>query len=579
MCTVPGKMYRVTAFLSSPAAVHIARRGNSSGLRPQSASGTRPAVLGVAHHAPPRMVSTDAAPREKSGNKAARGGRGGAKREKKGTVSKALRAALDKYEPVIGVEVHVQLLTRTKAFCSCSTRKKRTANVNVCPVCMGHPGALPVLNARMVELAAKAGMALGCTIATNCSFDRKNYYYADTAKNYQISQADHPIAQHGSVDISGRRIRIMRLHMEEDSAKMTHVGSTGRIGDSTQSFIDFNRGGAPLVEIVSEPDLRSGGEAAAYGQELQRILRHIGVSDCNMQDGSLRCDVNVSIRAHDATVLGTRVELKNLNSFGAVQKGVDYEIERQAGELDEGRPIVQETRTWDEREGCTRIMRVKEGAADYRYFPEPDVPALRLEADVLERWRNELPELPAEMRARFVESYGLSEYDAFVVADDRATAGYLDAAVAAGADAKQAANWIMGDIMKVLKFEKISIDECKIRPDGLAELVGLITDGVISGKIAKDLMIELVTKGGSPKAMVKERYVERVRRSWYGLITNGVFGCRNLTIISNAEEIGALVSRVFEDNPKELVAYREVSFWRTHVGTFAWLCCLTNVCV
>lgn len=506
------------------------------------------------------MVSTDARRKNKSGAKESAGGQRSVKRGKKGTMSKALQSALEKYEPVIGVEVHVQLITKTKAFCGCSTRKKRTPNVNVCPVCMGHPGALPVLNEHMVELAAKAGMALGCEIAGKSSFDRKNYYYADTAKNYQISQADYPIAQWGAIELasSGKRVRVTRLHMEEDSAKMTHEGGSGRLGDSKYSAIDFNRGGVPLIEIVSEPDIRSGAEAAEYGQELQRILRHIGASDCNMQDGSLRCDVNVSIRRRNAEQLGTRVELKNLNSFAAVQKGVDFEIERQAAVLDNGESVVQETRSWDEKLLHTRTMRIKEGSADYRYFPEPDLPPLRLETAVLEQWRKELPELPAEMRARYENEFGLSAYDAFLLADDVNVAAYMDETVKAGADAKLAANWIMGDVTKVLKFEKMNIMESKLSAQGLAELVLMITEGRISGKIAKDLIIELVTEGGSPSDIVRERYVVDLRCTCDVANSFVFFESRNLTIISDRDELTKLIQSVLEQNPNELTAYREV---------------------
>lgn len=432
------------------------------------------------------------------------------RRAKKGSQSKAFKEALAKYEPVIGVEVHVQLLTGTKAFCSCSTRQARTSNVNICPVCMGYPGALPVLNEKVVEMAAKAGMALRCSIAEYSRFDRKNYYYADTAKNYQISQHLYPIAQRGHLILTntGKRVGITRLHMEEDSAKMSHEGSLnnmGRIADSSHSLVDFNRGGVPLIEIVSEPDMRSGSEAAEYGQELRRVLRYIGASDCNMQDGSMRFDVNVSIRPKDAEQFGTKVELKNLNSFTAVQKSVDFEIERQAALLDAGERVVQETRTWDEKQLETRTMRVKEGSADYRYFPEPDIPPLHIDNRQLQEWERDIPELPIAKRERFQAEYGLSQYDSFVLTDDVDISRYMDATVAAGAEPKQAANWIMGDVSKILNAEKIGIRMSKLSPEGLAEIVDMITKNVISGKIAKELIPELITKGGSPSAIVAER--------------------------------------------------------------------------
>ncbi len=566
-------MTRFVAFLVSPGALKLARHGRGLSLHtiPTPTSFSVPQC--PPQNTVPMMVSTETTQKKKANR--TESGRGNGRREKKGSVSKSYQAAIEKYEPIIGVEVHVQLLTKTKAFCACSTRKKRTPNVNICPVCMGHPGALPVLNEKVVELAAKAGMALNCTIAKHSSFDRKNYYYADTAKNYQISQNLFPIAEKGNIELanSGKTIRITRLHMEEDAAKMTHEGGangTGRLGDSTHSAIDFNRGGIPLIEIVTEPDLRSGSEAAEYGQELQRILRYIGASDCNMQDGSFRCDVNVSIRPKDVDEFGTRVELKNLNSFASVQKSVDFEIERQAGVLNAGGEVIQETRTWDEKLLETRTMRVKEGSSDYRYFPEPDIPPLELDKTVLEKWRRELPELPTEKRERFQSEYGLSAYDAFLLADDVDVSVYMDATVAAGADPKQAANWIMGDVTKILKFEKMYISKSKLSPEGLAELIDMISSGRISGKIAKELLPELVMKGGAPTEIVIERYVSYVRTCLFLLVLhvpNSFFLCssssllqrhRNLTSISDPEEIAKLVRSVLDANPKELSAYKEV---------------------
>lgn len=433
---------------------------------------------------------------------------GSGRREKKSSASPGLLKALEKYEPVIGMEFHVQLATKTKAFCACSTASTRTPNLNVCPVCIGLPGALPVINAKVVELAAKAGLALGCKISNYSGFDRKNYYYVDTPKNYQITQDLYPIAENGSLQLpnSGKIIGVTRLHMEEDSAKMSHEGSaSGAITDSTHSLIDFNRSGVPLIEIVSEPDIRSGAEAAEYGQELQRVLRYVGTSDCNMQDGSLRCDVNVSIRPKGSTEFGTKIELKNLNSFSSAQKSVDFEIERQAAILDAGGSLQMETRTWDEKTNETKTLRVKEGAADYRYFPEPDIPPLQLSDVEIEEWRAALPELPARKRERYQQDFGLSSYDAFLIADDAAVANYFETAIQAGGDPKQAANWIMGDITKVLKREKIGISLCKLTPEALAEVIKMIDNNTISGKIAKELVPELVCHGGSPVEIVEER--------------------------------------------------------------------------
>lgn len=455
-------------------------------------------------------MSTTQAPQKKANQGRSKKSRGGSgKREKKSSTSPGLLRALQTYEPIIGMEMHVQLATKTKAYCNCSTKPVRTPNTNICPVCMGHPGALPVVNSKVVELAAKAGMALGCTIAQYSRFDRKNYYYVDTPKNYQITQDMNPIAQKGSLQLasSGKKVGITRLHMEEDSAKMQHegAGAAGRLTDSTHSLVDFNRSGIPLIEIVSEPDISNGSEAAEYGQELQRILRYVGTSDCNMQDGSLRCDVNISIRPRGTTNFGTKVELKNLNSFASVQKSIDFEIERQANILDDGDAVQMETRTWDEKANETKTMRVKEGASDYRYFPEPDIPPLQIARETLEKWRKDMPELPSQKRERYQAEFSLSSYDAFLLSDDVTTAQYFEDSIEAGADPKQAANWIMGDITKVLKNEKIGLRLCKLTPKNLANMISLIDNGIISGKIAKDLIQELVLKGGVPSEIVDER--------------------------------------------------------------------------
>jgi len=465
------------------------------------------------------------------------GGGGGGKRQKKSRMSPGLAQALDKYEPVVGVEVHVQLDTRTKAFCSCSTRAARTPNANVCPVCMGHPGSLPVLNEKVVEIASKCAMALNCSIAPFSKFDRKNYFYPDTPKNYQISQFDLPIAEHGFLVLSsGKQVGVTRLHMEEDSGKLIHEGSlSGRLADSTHSLVDYNRAGIPLCEIVSEPDMRSGQEAAEYGQELQRVLRFISASDCNMQDGSLRLDVNVSIRPKGQESFGVKVELKNLNSFASVQRAVDYEIERQAGVLDAAGKVIQETRLWDEKELITKTMRVKEGSADYRYFPEPDILPLQLPSTLLDQWKEELPALPADRRARYLEEFELSDYDAFVLTDDIAVADYFEETVAAGAPPKLAVNWIMGDMIAYLKEKKKTVKDSQLRPTGLAELISLIENGTTSGKIMKDLLPELIETGDSASRVIE---------------------ARGLTLISDEGEIRLLVSEILSANPKEFNEYK-----------------------
>ncbi|NJO71720.1 MAG: Asp-tRNA(Asn)/Glu-tRNA(Gln) amidotransferase subunit GatB, partial [Oscillatoriales cyanobacterium RM1_1_9] len=357
------------------------------------------------------------------------------------------------YEAIIGLETHCQLSTATKIFSNSSTAFGAEPNTNIDPICMGMPGVLPVLNQKVLEYAVKAGLALNCTIAPYSKFDRKQYFYPDLPKNYQISQFDLPIAEHGHVEIEivdeqGNAIRktigITRLHMEEDAGKLVHGGSD-RLAGSTYSMVDFNRAGIPLIEIVSEPDIRSGQEAAEYAQEIRRIVRYLGVSDGNMQEGSLRCDVNVSVRPLGQEKFGTKVEIKNMNSFSAIQRAIEYEIQRQIAAIEAGEKIIQETRLWEEGAQRTISMRIKEGSSDYRYFPEPDLPPIELAPEQLEQWRSELPELPAQKRDRYETALGLSPYDTRVLTDDQAVAHYYEATIAAGGDLKQVANWIMGD--------------------------------------------------------------------------------------------------------------------------------------
>jgi aspartyl-tRNA(Asn)/glutamyl-tRNA(Gln) amidotransferase subunit B len=409
---------------------------------------------------------------------------------------------------------------------------------------MGLPGVLPVLNQKVLEYAVKAGMALKCKIAPFSKFDRKQYFYPDLPKNYQISQYDLPIAEHGWLEIElvdafgnpmRKRVGITRLHMEEDAGKLVHAGSD-RLSGSTYSLVDFNRTGVPLVEIVSEPDMRSGQEAAEYAQELRRILLYLGVSDGNMQEGSLRCDVNISVRPVGQQEFGTKVEIKNMNSFNAIQRAIEYEIERQTAALEAGERIVMETRLWEEGSQRTISMRIKEGSSDYRYFPEPDLAPMEVSNEQLQQWRSELPELPAEKRHRYESELALSAYDARVLTDERQVAEYFEAAIAAGANPKQAANWIMGDIAAYLNTEKLSITKIALEPKKLAELVTLIENGTISGKIAKDILPELLTQGGSPKELVERK----------GLIQ-----------ISDASALEAIIEQVVAANPKELEQYRQ----------------------
>jgi aspartyl-tRNA(Asn)/glutamyl-tRNA(Gln) amidotransferase subunit B len=452
-------------------------------------------------------------------------------------------AVKTQYEAIIGLETHCQLSTETKIFSHSSTLFGAEPNTHIDPVCMGLPGTLPVLNQKVLEYAVKAGLALNAQIAPYSKFDRKQYFYPDLPKNYQISQYDLPIAEHGSLEIElvdgdgkpvRKRIGVTRLHMEEDAGKLVHGGSD-RLAGSTHSLVDYNRAGIPLVEIVSEPDLRTGQEAAEYAQELRRIMRYLGVSDGNMQEGSLRCDVNISVRPVGTEKFGTKVEIKNMNSFNAIQRAIDYEIERQIEAIETGEKIIQETRLWDESSQRTFSMRVKEGSSDYRYFPEPDLGPIEVSPEQLATWKAELPELPAQKRHRYETEWGLSPYDARVMTDDRAIAEYFEAAVAAGASAKPAANWIMGDISAYLNNEKLSIEAIALKPEMLAEMIGLIEANTISNKIGKDILPELLTKGGSAKALVEKK----------GLIQ-----------VSDPAVIEAAIDQVLAAHPDELEKYR-----------------------
>lgn len=452
-------------------------------------------------------------------------------------------AVKTKYEAIIGLETHCQLNTKTKIFSPISTEFGAVPNTNISPICLGYPGVLPVLNEKVLEYAVKAGLALNCQIAPYSKFDRKQYFYPDLPKNYQISQYDLPIAEHGWLEIElvdkqtgevkRKKIGITRLHMEEDAGKLVHGGSD-RLSGSTYSLVDFNRAGVPLLEIVSEPDIRSGEEAAEYGQELRRIVRYLGISDGNMQEGSLRCDVNISVRPVGQEKFGVKVEIKNMNSFSAIQKAIEYEIERQISALENGETISQETRLWEEGSQRTISMRTKEGSSDYRYFPEPDLPPIEVSPKQLEEWKSQLPELPAQKRQRYESELGLSAYDARVLTDDRAVAEYFETA-AATANVKQVANWVMGDIAAYLNSNKLSIGEIALKAETLAELVNLIEKGTISGKIAKDILPELLTQGGSALALVEKK----------GLIQ-----------ISDTGELEKIIDEVLSDHPKELEQYR-----------------------
>jgi aspartyl-tRNA(Asn)/glutamyl-tRNA(Gln) amidotransferase subunit B len=440
------------------------------------------------------------------------------------------------YEVVIGLEVHTELKTASKIFCGCSTAFGAEQNTNVCPVCLGLPGVLPVLNAKVVEFAVRTGLALNCRILPFSKFDRKNYYYPDLPKNFQTSQYDLPIAVDGYLDIEvngeTRRIGITRVHMEEDAGKLVHAGTIAR---ADYTLVDYNRTGVPLLEIVSEPDIRSADEAKAYLEKLKAILQYIDVSDCKMEEGSLRCDANISLRPKGETKFGTKTEIKNLNSFKAVQKGLEYEALRQADVLDEGGRVVQETRSWDDARGQTVSLRSKEQAHDYRYFPEPDLVPIIVDPAWVEDIRRSLPELPDARQARLMKDYGLSAYDAGVLTASRATADYFDATVAAGADAKTAANWIMGELSRHLNAAGREIDDCPVAPGQLAALIELQAKGTVSGKIAKTVFEEMWASGKDAAVIVKEQ----------GLVQ-----------ISDEGAVVAVVEKVIAANPQSVADFK-----------------------
>ncbi len=444
------------------------------------------------------------------------------------------------YEAIIGLETHCQLSTNTKIFSTSSTAFGAEPNTNIDPVCMGLPGVLPVLNEKVLEYAVKTGLALNCQIAKYSKFDRKQYFYPDLPKNYQISQYDLPIAEHGWLEIElldaegnpvRKRIGITRLHMEEDAGKLVHAGSD-RLSGSSYSLVDYNRAGVPLVEIVSEPDLRSGQEAAEYVQELRRIVRYLGVSDGNMQEGSLRCDVNISVRPVGQKEFGTKVEIKNMNSFNAIQRAIDYEIERQIAAIETGDRIVQETRLWEEGSQRTISMRVKEGSSDYRYFPEPDLAPIEVSREQLENWHSELPELPAQKRHRYEAELGLSLYDTRVLTEDLTVADYFQAAIAAGANPKAAANWITQDIAGYLNKQKLTITEIALTPTNLADVITRIEKGTISNAQAKQKLPELLTGISPEKAFAGQQ------------------------LITDPSILEPIVDQVIAANPKELEKYR-----------------------
>jgi len=440
------------------------------------------------------------------------------------------------YEVVIGLEVHSELKTHSKIFCGCSTQFGSEQNTNVCPVCLGMPGVLPVINEKVVEFSVRAGLALNCEILPFSKFDRKNYYYPDLPKNYQTSQYDLPIALNGYLDIEvngeTKRIGITRIHMEEDAGKLVHAGT---ISNADYTLVDYNRTGVPLIEIVSEPDLRSPEEAKAYLEKIKSILEYLDVSDCKMEEGSLRCDANISLRPRGTEPLGTKSELKNLNSFRAVQKGLEYEVERQTDLLEEGGKVVQETRSWDDAAGRTVSLRNKEQAHDYRYLPEPDLVPIVVDPNWVEEIRNNLPELPDERKKRMMETHGLSSYDASVLTASRAQAEYFDALTAQGVDAKAAANWVMGEVAKHLNSNGLTIAQCPVSAENLAGMLTLVDKGTISHKIAKTVFEEMWTSGKAAEQIVREK----------GLVQ-----------ITDSSAIVAIVDAVLAANPQSVADFQ-----------------------
>ncbi|MBZ5729205.1 MAG: Asp-tRNA(Asn)/Glu-tRNA(Gln) amidotransferase subunit GatB [Acidobacteriia bacterium] len=444
--------------------------------------------------------------------------------------------ALARYEPVIGLEVHVQLATATKIFCGCPTSFGAPPNTNVCPVCLGLPGALPVLSRKAVELAIRGALALHCRVRPHSRFARKNYFYPDLPKGYQISQYDEPLAEGGHVDIAvdgaARRIGVTRVHMEDDAGKSIHEG----FADSDRySYVDLNRCGTPLVEIVSEPDMRSSAEAYAYLTELKQALEFVAVSTCDMEKGHLRCDANVSVRLKGAEQFGTKAEVKNLNSFRFLKQALDYEIARQVALIESGGRVLQETRLYNPDTGETAAMRSKEHAHDYRYFPEPDLVPLRIGEKWLDEVKAAMPELPADKRARFIQEYGLREYDAHVLTATRSASEYYETAARVAGDSKTTANWVMGELMGLLKAEGKQIAESPVSAENLGDLVKRITAGELSGKLAKEIFARMFATGDAPAAIMEREGLKQ---------------------ISDAGELEGIIAEVLARNPSQVEQYR-----------------------
>ncbi len=437
------------------------------------------------------------------------------------------------YETIIGLEIHVELDTVSKMFCGCPTRFGEDPNTQVCPVCLGLPGALPVANWKAIEYTIKSGLALSCEIAEFTQFHRKNYFYPDMAKNYQISQYDLPICTGGHLDVEtddvSRRVGITRVHLEEDTGKLIHVGGEGRIAGADYSIVDFNRSGIPLMEIVTEPDIRSPEEARAFMAKLRSILLSLGVSDCSMEQGSMRCDANLSLRPAGDTELGVKTEVKNMNSFRALVRALAFEVERQTKVLQAGETVEQETRHFDAAKNITTSLRTKEYAHDYRYFPEPDLVPIKVERAIVADMAGKLPELPDARRMRFIESIGLGAHEAHLLSDTKPMGDFFEECVDGGADPKAAANWILGELSMHLNATGLEIEDCAVTPKHLTQLLKLLDEGTISGKIAKAVFEEMYETGKLPGVIVDEK---------------------GMTQISDSDEIGRVVDAVLAENPK-----------------------------
>ncbi|MFH1552496.1 MAG: Asp-tRNA(Asn)/Glu-tRNA(Gln) amidotransferase subunit GatB [Candidatus Omnitrophota bacterium] len=441
----------------------------------------------------------------------------------------------DKYETVIGLEVHVQLSTETKAFCGCSTAFGSQPNTQVCPVCLGLPGVLPVLNRKAFEYAVKVALALGCDIQKTVKFDRKNYYYPDLPKNYQISQYDMPLAYNGEIIIAAEggeamHIGVTRVHMEEDAGKLLHDPK------EPFSYVDLNRTGTPLLEIVSEPDIRSPEQAYAYLVTLKQIIKYLDVSDCNMEEGSLRCDANISLKEKSATQLGSKVEIKNLNSFKAVKDALFYEQERQREVLEEGGSIPQETRLWDEKKSVTASMRLKEEEQDYRYFPEPDLVPFEVRRELVEEVRRAMPEKPAEKKGRFIEQYKLDVQDIEVLVSERPLADFFESVVAEYNNPQSVCNWVKGEIMMHMNELSTDIDGLKIKAADLAKIIKMTAEGAISGLAAKDVLGIHIDTGRDPEAIVREKGLEQ---------------------LSDKAELDSIVTKVIGENERSVNDYKK----------------------